>query len=312
MLVALGAAAAGLGGCAQAGPLAGGCPLEGWPAQPATLPSAWQHDVADPASGRTWRVWVQRPPGPAPVGGHPVFYLLDGNAAFAIAAQLAFNHAGRPEALRSAAPVVVGIGHPTGEPYANDLRQRDYTPAYLPASRAASDRGGADRLLDFLQHELQPRLHAGLPLDPRRQTLFGHSFGGLFALHALFTRPALFTRYAAASPSLWWEEAGALREAEAFAGPAPGGPLRLMLRVGGLETAEAAANPQRAAVQRERRMIAHARTVADRLAALPRLPGSPGSPGSSVHVDFAVLPGLDHGSVMLPALAEALALAQRP
>ena len=33
----------------------------------------------------------------------------------------------------------------------------------------------------------------------------GHSHGGTFALYALFEAPGLFQRFAALSPSLWWD-----------------------------------------------------------------------------------------------------------
>lgn len=75
------------------------------------------------------------------------------------------------------------------------------------------------------------------------------------------------------------------------------------MRVGGLETAEAAATPERAAVQKERRIIDNAQTLAHRLNALRW-------PGLTAH--FAICPGLDHGGVMAQALIDALALAQRP
>ncbi|KAL4969815.1 alpha/beta hydrolase [Aspergillus stella-maris] len=51
-----------------------------------------------------------------------------------------------------------------------------------------------------------------------RRALFGHSYGGLFVLHTLFTRPAAFNVYLAASPSIWWNERFILTEAEQFMG----------------------------------------------------------------------------------------------
>lgn len=48
-------------------------------------------------------------------------------------------------------------------------------------------------------------VEAVLPIDPDRQSLFGHSFGGLFVLYSLFTRPSAFTTWIAASPSIYWE-----------------------------------------------------------------------------------------------------------
>lgn len=292
-----------LGGCAS--PLQPPATLMG-AARSARLPDTLQHDLTDPASGHTWRVWVQRPSGPAPATGHPVLWVLDGNAAFALAAQLARNDAARPTPVRPDSTLVVGIGHPADAPYTPAWRQRDYTPPE-PGQAATPESGGADALLDFLARVLQPWAARTFAIDPQRQTLSGHSFGGLFVLHALFTRPMLFSRYAAASPSIWWGQTQVLRSADRFVARHSGAErpfnARLQLRVGGLETAEAAATPERAAVQTERRIIDNAQTLAHRLNAL-RWP--------ELTADFAICPGLDHGGVMAQALIDALALAQRP
>nr|MDH4375396.1 alpha/beta hydrolase [Ramlibacter sp.] len=52
-----------LGGCAS--PRTAVAP-ELLQAAAATLPGTHQQDLRDPVSGHTWRVWVQRPAGPAP------------------------------------------------------------------------------------------------------------------------------------------------------------------------------------------------------------------------------------------------------
>jgi predicted alpha/beta superfamily hydrolase len=52
----------------------------------------------------------------------------------------------------------------------------------------------------------------------------GSSLGGLFALHMGFTRPDVFGRIAAMSPSVWWAGGQMLREAAAL-------PERLPLRI---------------------------------------------------------------------------------
>jgi pimeloyl-ACP methyl ester carboxylesterase len=51
-----------------------------------------------------------------------------------------------------------------------------------------------------------------------REALYGHSYGGLFALHALFTRPKAFDCYIASSPSIWWNSRCILHEAKEFLG----------------------------------------------------------------------------------------------
>lgn len=291
-----------LAGCTTAAPQPG----QLLRAPPVQLPGTHQMDLRDPASGRTWRIWVQRPAGPAPATGHPVLYLLDGNASFALAAQLARNGAGRPGELRSDAAIVVGIGHPGDATIHPAERQRDYTPP-PPGGTATAQAGGAEVLLDFIARELQPRVAAALPMDPQRQTLSGHSFGGLLVLHALFTRPAQFSRYAATSPSVWWNNGQVMGTAERFVQAYTGVPrpfrAQLQLRIGSLETAEAAATPARAAVQRERRMLERTEALTARLATLQ---------WPEISVQMRVLAGEDHGSVMAPALIDALALAQQP
>lgn len=279
--------------------------------QAAHLPGATQRDWTDPASGLTWRVWVQAPQGPqgpVPATGHPVLYVLDGNACFAMAAQLARNSAGRPADMRGnqSSAVVVGIGHPGDAPYDQPARQRDYTPPAAGQS-PTPQAGGADRLLDFIAHQVQPHLAQRFAIDPQRQTLFGHSFGGLLVLHALFTRPQQFTRYAAASPSVWWNQGQVMQTAQAFAQrhtpPPRAFQAQLQLRLGALERAEAAPNAARTAVLQERRMWERIHQLTDALAELH---------WSELQVQLGVLPGLDHGAVMAPALIDALALAQSP
>ncbi|MCO5357196.1 alpha/beta hydrolase [Acidovorax kalamii] len=291
-----------LGGCATGSPAV---PAQLLQAPAAALPGTHQQDLRDPASGNTWRIWVQRPAGPAPATGHPVLYVLDGNAAFALAAQLARNDATRPPELRPDAAIVVGIGHPGDAVIHPTERQRDYTPP-PPGGSATPQAGGADRLLDFIARELQPRVAQAFPVDAQRQAITGHSFGGLCVLHALFTRPALFTRYAATSPSVWWNQGQVLQTAQQFMQAHATAPrafsARLQLRVGSLEHAQAAATPARAAVQAERRLLDRTTTLANQLTTLA---------WPELHVQVVVLPGLDHGSVMLPGLVDALALAQQ-
>jgi tetratricopeptide (TPR) repeat protein len=44
----------------------------------------------------------------------------------------------------------------------------------------------------------------------------GHSLGGLFAVHAMISKPGLFNSYIAVSPSLQWENGETLKRAEEF------------------------------------------------------------------------------------------------
>ncbi|MBX9332605.1 prolyl oligopeptidase family serine peptidase, partial [Serratia marcescens] len=186
---------------------------------------------------RHYRVRIAQPrQAPAP-DGYPTVYFLDGNAVLmglnpALLAKLAA--AKRP-------PVLVMIG------YDNDLRidaagrAYDYTPP-LPAGLKQPPRGGggADAFLQLIETRIKPAIAAKLAVDPQRQTLWGHSYGGLFVLHTLFTHPTAFQRYIAVEPSLWWGNGMILQEAQQMMARRPAPVARLQLWVGLAERDRAA------------------------------------------------------------------------
>ncbi|HEX6046852.1 MAG TPA: alpha/beta hydrolase-fold protein [Pyrinomonadaceae bacterium] len=140
---------------------------------------------------------------------YPVLYMTDGDAHMAHTAStiefLVRN--GRIPDL-----IVVGV--------ANTDRTRDLTPAKSTNKNAAGElqfptAGGADNFLKFFETELIPVIEKDYRVQPYR-ILAGHSFGGLFAIHAMITKPGLFNSYVAVSPSLQWENAEALKRAEEF------------------------------------------------------------------------------------------------
>jgi len=270
---------------------------DGW--QTATLPLATQREFTSAITGQHYRIFVSIPPGPAPAGGHPVLYALDGNATFPTLALMARSAARRPRDGSPArhAPVVVGIGYAVDQPY-SIARGRDYTPPAGSAGPAAE--GGAELFLDFIERELKPLIATLAPLDQTRQALYGHSYGGLCTLHALFTRPAMFQTYLAASPSIWYGEQAVLanekglgkRIATLASKPA------LMVTVGELEqpAANTAARDEHTAVAARRRMVDAARELAARLQADNAL----------ARVQFQVLAHENHGSAMFPAMARGM------
>jgi predicted alpha/beta superfamily hydrolase len=108
--------------------------------------------------------------------------------------------------------IVVGV--------TNTDRTRDLTPAKSSAKNAAGElqfptSGGADNFLKFFETELIPEIEKQYRVQPYR-ILAGHSLGGLFAIHAMITKPGLFNSYIAVSPSLQWENNEALKRAETF------------------------------------------------------------------------------------------------
>lgn len=126
----------------------------------------------------------------------PVLYTLDGEVSFVHTVSAASMLSGQEEMPQA---IVVAVR--------NVDRERDFIPAATNPANVPSDlatAGGADRFLAFLEQELIPYINAHYPTQPYR-VLIGHSFGGLFAVHALTERPALFQGYVALEPSLWWD-----------------------------------------------------------------------------------------------------------
>ena len=137
---------------------------------------------------------------------YPVLYMTDGDAHIAHTAStiefLARN--GRMSEM-----IVVGI--------TNTDRTRDLTPTKATGANAAQfpTAGGADNFLKFIETEVIPEIEKRYRVQPYR-VLAGHSFGGLFAVHTLITRPELFNSYVAVSPSLQWSDDATLKRAEEF------------------------------------------------------------------------------------------------
>lgn len=274
------------------------------------------------AEGRNYRVIVSAPEGPAPEGGFPVIYVLDGHAWLGAAVEVARMR----EYEKLDPPVIVGIGYPGGG-FFDEARSYDFTPPGTGGPPTdPPEYGGADLFLVFLNTVVKPAIRAGRPIDPTRETLFGHSMGALFALHVLFTAPDSFEVLIAASPSLGFSGRAILREAEAFtAGPARGAGPRVLITVGGLEGRPSAdlvadyrrfftANPEargRLSVDEaiadlfpppapDWDKIRETRALAGRLAA------------AGVPATFAEFPGEEHMAAAISALNRGIPFALRP
>lgn len=260
------------------------------------LPHAKQFDMEAAGSGQRYRIFVAEPASPPPAAGHPVIFVLDGNAAFPVAAFLARSAAGRREVTGQVPPLVVGIGYPGTDDFDVAARRRDYTVG-PDGVVAAPGEGGAERFLSFIEQELKPLLAARYRIDPRRQALFGHSFGGLFVLHALFTRPASFSTFIASSPSIWWQDKRVLGELPGLL--AQSVMPRIQISVGALEDDPPKGNysPEMRALLASRTMIPEARDLAATLQAQSALKDK---------VVYHELAGEDHGPAWLPALSRGM------
>jgi len=80
-------------------------------------------------------------------------------------------------------------------------RNRDFLPTF---SKEIKTSGGAENFSNFLHKELMPYVSKKYP-SSGEATLFGHSFGGLFATYDYLKNPSGFNNYLIVDPSFWWD-----------------------------------------------------------------------------------------------------------
>jgi predicted alpha/beta superfamily hydrolase len=194
--------------------------------------SSESFQLAPKAGGAPYRIQLGLPAGPAPASGYPVIYVLDAAHSFATVSDILHL-----QELFFGPVVVVGIRYE--DPFEVQRRGYDLTPIPDMSWRErvpAGDSGGADAFLAFIQDDLKPAVARRLKIDAAHQALFGHSLGGLFALHVLLTQPQTFDTYVAASPSLQYGRDQILKQLPAFrARGIAGVSRRLLITTGGLE-----------------------------------------------------------------------------
>lgn len=199
-----------------------------------------QQTILRSVTGLPYRIVIATPAGPAPRAGYPVVYVLDGNAWTGLVSEIIRVNIGLGTASRVEPAVVVGIGYPIEA--ADDLvrRQLDLTPpvspGWTPPGGLDHPIGGDRALMDFIDGVVKPVVEARFPIDRTRQTLLGHSLGGLFTLDTMLDRPRSFQTYVALSPSVYWDNRAVLGRARRFLAEGHLPPkLRVFISVGDAE-----------------------------------------------------------------------------
>lgn len=186
--------------------------------------SVEQFTLAHPFREGLLQISVAVPAVEAPDGPVPVLYVVDGDILFGMAAEI-----GRAVSTVEGFPAhyVVGIGYDAAFADFMRLRTADLTPPIgaealeglgaFGTAIGGENSGGADAFLTFLTETLGPEIAARYPQTVgSAPILFGHSLGGLFAAHALLTRPDRFASFIISSPSLWWDGFSILQRLPAF------------------------------------------------------------------------------------------------
>ena len=179
------------------------------------VPGSKVHTLPASAQGRVYQIYVKTPFGydaPENAGRTwPVIYLNDGPYTFQVASGVThlpyrFNR------LQQA--ILVGISYAQGDD-GMVSRRRDMTPWRDPGLPSAS--GGAPQYLAFIKGQVLPFVESRYRADPRRRTLAGQSYGGLFGAWVAVTEPELFDSYILTSPSLWYDDHQMFKAEAAYA-----------------------------------------------------------------------------------------------
>jgi predicted alpha/beta superfamily hydrolase len=256
--------------------------------QPVTLDGALQYDFTSRINARAYRLFVQRPPAFDSALTYPVLYVLDGNQYFTAGADM-LNRLVEQDSITPA--LLVGIGYPeTDSAIWQARRSFDMTPSLSLEADEMRETGGADLFLRVIEEEIKPFIAARYNVASAAQSLFGHSYGGLFVLHTLFTRPQAFASYISSSPSIWYNARAVLAGEAAFVEQAKAGAIEARLLLTSAADEEPADSPQR--------MVANASELALRLETVDKF--------RSERVIFA---GEDHFTVPFAALNRALRFA---
>ncbi|SIS99298.1 alpha/beta hydrolase [Paracoccus saliphilus] len=262
-------------------------------------------DLADSVTGAVRRVFLWIPPGTPPETGWRALWLLDGNAVIGTAVDAMRAQAFWPEGTDIGWGALIAIGYPTSDAYDPFRRSWDLGPppgrSYPPFHEGGAEvrTGGGGEMARFMLEDVRVFLADHVRLDPERQSLFGHSFGGLFTLWLMFTRPDAFRTWIAASPAITWEDSFLQRHLEEFQ-PA-GRALTVHLSAGEWEGSELAPfqrdradAAERLAQKEQTRTVAAAREMAASLTCL------------GLRAGFEIYPDETHMSVLPMAVNRAV------
>ncbi|WP_322047659.1 alpha/beta hydrolase [Paraburkholderia sp. J67] len=242
-------------------------------------------------------------------GAPPLLVLLDGNATFALAVSAA-----RLQARLIGPVTIAAIAADNDALFDEPQRFRDFTTPNRDGWGVPRDAqgkplatGGVDAFETLVNETLPRAIEARTHETPRTRMLFGHSLGGYFVLHDALTNPHAWSRYMAASPSLWWNAGELLARVRDAATTAHSAASRsgipLAIRVGGDEARLAPESPP-ARVERVKHaaMIDNARAFTEVLNDAPAL---------GFNADMQIYTGQNHVSYLPAAISEAVTLAAK-
>jgi len=99
-------------------------------------------------------------------------------------------------------PPVILVALPNTYIEGQNMRDRDFLPLEMKDNERA---GGADKFIAFLRTEAIPYIEDHYATNGVN-SLYGHSYGGLFSMYTLLSNPDMFENYYCTDPPLGWEK----------------------------------------------------------------------------------------------------------
>lgn len=171
---------------------------------------------------------------------YPVLFVTDADYAFPLIRSIAPRVANGGSDLEDF--ILVGLSYAQGDT-PEYSRRRDYTPTANGDQDAVSDMPGrlpvygeAEAYRRFIRDEVFPLVAQHYRADMSRKIYAGHSYGGLFGLHVLFTEPGMFEKYIIGSPSLWFDQRVAFASERKYATAHSDLQAKVFLAVASFET----------------------------------------------------------------------------
>ncbi len=199
-----------------------------------TIPNSQLRALPRNAAGRQYLLHVSVPASYAKETGrrYPVVYVTDGYWDFV-----------KMDAIRGALVydkyvpefIVVGLGYVGENLDYGDLRRWELSPVPFGGGGPAASGHAAD-FLKTIETEIIPLIEREYRVDSSHRVLAGASLGGLFTLHAMYTKPDLFSGYIAATPAVVLGDDWLFGYEEAFAKSGRALKTRLFVSGGGNES----------------------------------------------------------------------------
>lgn len=107
-------------------------------------------------------------------------------------------------------PPLIFVALPNTYTSEGNMRDRDLLPEPMADNKKA---GGANKFIDFIKNEAMPYVNSKCPVSGEN-SLFGHSYGGVFSLYVMLKEPNLFANYYCSDPAFHWNKLRLVKMAE--------------------------------------------------------------------------------------------------